>query len=54
MLHECVNDPNSFCYICGAFTTKFQGHNWTLLVMKTYELNFQCHIGDQDKVWTPH
>ena len=28
--------------------------NMTPLVKKVYELYFQCHVGDQDKVWAPH
>ena len=50
MSRGCVNDTNSFCYICGEFTTKVQRRNMTPLVKKAYELYFQCHIGDQDKV----
>ena len=54
MSRRCVNDPNTFCYICGEFTTKVQRRNMTPLVKKAYELYFQCHVGDQDKVWAPH
>ena len=53
MSRRSVNDPNTFCYICGELPPRFKD-NMTPLVKKAYELYFQCHVGDQDKVWAPH
>ena len=50
----CVNDPDSFCYICGQFTLKKQKRNINSKVKKAYKLYFGCELGDQDKKWAPH
>lgn len=50
----CINDPDSFCYICGQFALKKQKRHITSQVKKAYKLYFGCEIGDQDKKWAPH
>lgn len=54
MSRKCVNNSNSFCYICGEFTLKSQRKSMTALVMEAYKLYFGCAVGDQDKNWAPH
>ena len=54
MSHKCVNDTDSFCYICGKLTSKTHRVRITPLVKKAYELYFGCKVGDQDKMWAPH
>lgn len=54
MSRKCVNSTDSFCYICGEFTSKTQKVSITPLVKKAYELYFGCKVGDQDKMWAPH
>ena len=54
MSRHCINQTDSFCYICGEVTLKVHRRNMTSLVGKAYELYFQCKIGDQDKAWAPH
>lgn len=54
MPRKCVNHPNSFCYICGELTFKYQKRSFTPLVKKCYEHYFKCKVGDQDKSWAPH
>jgi hypothetical protein len=46
MSHQCVNQPNLFCYICGEFTPKSQKKSITHVVKKAYELHFCCKVGD--------
>lgn len=50
----CLNDPDSFCYICGQFTLKKQKRKINSKVKKAYNLHFGCKLGDQDKKWAPH
>ena len=45
---------NSFCYVCGDFTTVAQHRTITSLLITAYFHYFDCKIGDQDKSWTPH
>lgn len=54
MPRSCINQPDSFCYICGEVTLKSQRRNITPLIKKSYELYFGCKLGDQDKSWAPH
>lgn len=54
MSRKCVHGTDSFCYICGEFTSKTQKSRMTPLVKKAYELYFGCKVGDQDKIWAPH
>ena len=53
-LRGCVNDPNSFCYICGRFTRKKDRRNVTPLIKNAYYAYFGVKLGDQDKTWAPH
>ena len=50
----CLNKANSFCYVCGDFTTVAQRRTITLLLRTAYFHYFDCKIGDQDKSWDPH
>lgn len=50
----CVNNPNSFCYICGSFIVKKQRRNITSFVTKAYKAYFGIHLGDQSRPWAPH
>ena len=51
---SCKNSPNSFCYICGELTLKWQRRSITYNVKKAYYLYFGCKVGEQDKNWAPH
>ena len=50
----CLNKANSFCYVCGDFTTVAQRRTITSLLRTAYFHYFDCKIGDQDKFWAPH
>ena len=50
----CQNNPDSFCYVCGQFTTKTQRRKITSLVKFAYHKYFGMKLGDQDKKWAPH
>ena len=50
----CLNKANSFCYVCGDFTTVAQCWTITSLLRTAYFHYFDCKIGDQDKSWAPH
>ena len=51
----CLNKSNSFCYVCGDFTTVAQCRTITSLLLRTaYFHYFDCKISDQDKSWAPH
>ena len=50
----CLNKANSFCYVCGVFTTVAQRRTITSLLRTAYFQYFDCKIGDQDKFWAPH
>ena len=50
----CLNQANSFCYVCGDFTTVAQRRTITSLLRTAYFHYFDCKIGDQDKSWAPH
>jgi hypothetical protein len=54
MSRKCVNDPDSFCYICGEFTAKHQRRELTPTVRESYRLYFGFRINDEDKSWVPH
>jgi hypothetical protein len=41
--------PDTFCYLCGEMTFKFQMCNFIPLIEKCYELGFGCKVGDEDK-----
>ena len=50
----CLNKTNSFCYVCGEFTTAAHRQTITTLLSTAYFHYFKCKIGDQDKIWAPH
>ena len=50
----CLNKANSFCHVCGDFTTVAQRRTITSLLRTAYFHYFDCKIGDQDKSWAPH
>ena len=50
----CFKKANSFCYVCGDFTTVAQRRTITSLLRTTYFHYFDCKIDDQDKSWAPH
>src|ERR1700761_9356004 len=54
MPRHCLNHPDTFCYVCGSFTTKSQRRIITADLKKIYKLYFSCPLGDQDKPWAPH
>ena len=49
-----AQQANSFCYVCGDFTTVAQRRTITSLLRTAYFHYFDCKIGDQDKSWAPH
>ena len=52
---SCRHHPDSFCYICGNFTTKKDRRRITENIKKLYAAYFSpCKIGDQEKPWAPH
>jgi hypothetical protein len=42
MPRKCVNDVDSFCYVCGDYTIKLNRKTITPLIKKIYELYFGC------------
>jgi hypothetical protein len=52
--HNCVNNPDVFCYICGNFVVKKQRQTITPFVEDAYAAYFGFTIGNQDKNWVPH
>ena len=50
----CLNKANSFCFVCGDFTTVAQRRTVTSLIRTAYFHYFDCKISDQDKSWAPH
>ena len=50
----CLNKANSFCYVCGDFSTVARRRTITSLLRTAYFHYFECKIGDQDKLWAPH
>jgi hypothetical protein len=51
---KCINDPNSFCYICGVYILEKQSRRITDFVRNVYYSYFGIKLGDQDKPWAPH
>ena len=51
---KCINNPDSFCYICGCFTIPRQRKNISKFVRQAYFAYFKVKLGDQDKSWAPH
>jgi hypothetical protein len=54
MPRNCVNSPDSFCYICGEVTFSARKPPLTPMLKKAYEYLFGCKVGDQDKKLAPH
>lgn len=50
----CVNDPDSFCFVCGEYILKDQRKTITNIVRRMYFAYFGIEIRHQDKVWVPH
>lgn len=51
---KCLNNPDSFCYVCGCYTLLHQRRNITSFVRRAYKAYFEVSLGDQDKKWAPH
>lgn len=51
---NCENSANTFCYVCGEFTTKSQRKPISKLIKTAYKFYFGCQLGEQDKQWAPH
>ena len=51
---KCLNNPDSFCYICGRFTIPSQRANISVFVKEAYFAYFKVKLGDQGKPWVPH
>ena len=51
---SCINNPKSFCYACGHFTSSDQIKNVPARVKIAYNYYFGCKVGDQEKYWAPH
>jgi hypothetical protein len=51
---NCVNSPNSFCYICREVTFSTRKRPLTPMLKQSYECYVSCKVGDQDKKWAPH
>ena len=49
-----LNNPDSFCYICGSFIIPCQRTNISAFVEQTYFAYFKGKYGDQDKPSVPH
>ena len=51
----CVNDPNTFCFICGEYSMFKQNRRGIdANISKWYYAYFRMKLGDQDKPWAPH
>ena len=51
---ECINHPDSFCYVCGEFAIKKYQWAITSKIKTLYKLYFQCAVGEQEKTWAPY
>ena len=54
MPRKCKSHPDSYCYVCGRFTTIEQRVRITSETKQIYQAYFGCKLGDQDKPWSPH
>ena len=54
MPRKCTSHPDTFCYVCGCFTTVDQKKRITSEIKKIYYAYFGCKLGDLDKLWAPH
>ncbi|EFA13536.1 hypothetical protein TcasGA2_TC005054 [Tribolium castaneum] len=51
---SCLNNPNSFCYVCGEYTLKKFRKPISEFVQNAYFAYFNLEIKDIDKTWTPN
>ena len=51
---KCINDPDSFCFICGSYTLQKQRRPVNDFAKKLYYSYFNLKLGDQDKEWAPN
>ena len=51
---KCINDPDSFCYVCGCYALLHQRRKISEFVRSAYKAYFDIPLGDQDKKWAPH
>ena len=51
---DCINPPDSFCYICGEFVLQRLKRSITTKVCEVYRHYFHIDLVDQDKSWAPH
>jgi hypothetical protein len=49
VLRKYINHPNTFCYVCGSFTTEAQRRTITTDLKILYQLYFGCPLGEQDR-----
>jgi hypothetical protein len=54
MPQKCLNQPDTFCHVCGELAFESQRRNFSPLTKKCYELYFGCKVDDQDKYWALH
>lgn len=54
MSQKSINDPNSFCYVCGKVVLKSMRASITPQIKTAYERYFGRELIDQDKYWVPH
>ena len=51
---KCINDPDSFCYVCSCFALLHQRRKISEFVRSAYKAYFDIPLGDQHKKWAPH
>ena len=51
---QCVNNPDTFCYICGIYVISTRCRQISEFVLKAYFAYFGMKLGDQDKSFAPH
>ena len=54
LCRKCINNPDSFGYVCGCFTIPRQRKGISTFLKQAYFAYFKVKLGDQDKSWTPH
>lgn len=50
----CVNHPDIFCYMCGGYILNENRKLISAILKRCYFANFDIHLKDLDKSWTPH
>ena len=51
---KCLTNSDSFCCICGNFTTPSQGSNISEFEKQTYLVYFKVQLNHEDKPWATH